>query len=247
MIIKNGISSSGYGDLLLQKDKFAFQDATGQLKLDGPTMAFLMFQKVDPNTVVGMDSVLKRMESAKLGDYGNDVDKMLSHMEQSHKILQDNQRPPENYRRLLLDSLITGPNHVFNEWIQRITDDIEAGFGPNVNVPADKIIIASRTKYNNMCEKKEWSKVDPRNAQIMALSTKLEELTANTQNTEEPEDKEKTANTQNTEEPEDKEQEKTTSTTLEIEGHIKQFLISDLRMSEEEVDELFIFRHASGN
>ena len=178
MIIKNGISSSGYGDLLLQKDKFAFQDnATGQLKLDGPTMVFLIFQKIDPNTVVGMDSVLKRMENVKLGDFSNDVDQMLSEMETSYRILQDNNRPPENYRRLLLDALITGPNHVFNEWIQRITDDIEAGFGTNVNVPADKLIIASRTKYNNMVEKKEWSRVDPRDAQIMALSTKLEALT----------------------------------------------------------------------
>ena len=177
MIIKNGISASGYSDLLLKKDQFAFHDdATGQLKYDGPTMVFLMFQKIDPNTVVGMDSVLKRMEGAKLGDFANDVDRMLSTMEGWYRILQDNQRPPENYRRLLLDALITGPNHVFNEWIQRITDDIEAGFGTNVNVPADKLIIASRTKFNNMSEKQEWAKVDPRDAQIMALHTKLEAL-----------------------------------------------------------------------
>ena len=55
-IIKNGLSPSGYADLLLNKDKFSFHDtATGQLKYDGPTMVFLMFQKIDPNTVVGMD------------------------------------------------------------------------------------------------------------------------------------------------------------------------------------------------
>ena len=85
-IIKNGLSLSGYADLLLHKEKFAFHDnATGQLKYDWPSMVFLMFEKIDPNTVVGMDTVLKRMENAKLKDFGNDVDRMLSTMEQWYK------------------------------------------------------------------------------------------------------------------------------------------------------------------
>ena len=87
--------------------------------------------------------------------------------------------PPENYRRLLLYSLGTGPNHIFNEWIHRITDNIEAGFGTNVNVPADKLIVASRTKFNNMSEKKDWLKIDPRDAQILALTTKIHTMESN--------------------------------------------------------------------
>ena len=71
-------------------------------------MVFLMFQKIDPNTVVGMDTMLKRMEGAKLKDYCNDIDKLLSAMEQWYQILQDNQCPPNNYCRLLLDVLGTG-------------------------------------------------------------------------------------------------------------------------------------------
>ena len=100
-------------------------------------------------------------------------------MEQCYQILQDNQCPPENYRRLLFDALGTGPNHVFNEWIQRITDNIEVGFGKNVNVPTDKLIVVSRTKFNNMAEKKDWLKVNPRAAQILALATKLQTFESN--------------------------------------------------------------------
>ena len=49
---------------------------------------------------------------------------------------------------------------------------------------------------------------------------------------------------QETEEPEEKEA--STTSTLEIqETYVKQFLISDLCMSEEDVDTLF--KHASGN
>ena len=60
--------------------------------------------------------------------------------------------------------------------IYRITDNIEAGFGTNVNVPADRLIVSSRTKYNNMSEKNMWSKVDPRNSQILPLTTKLQSM-----------------------------------------------------------------------
>ena len=46
-IIKNSLSPSGYADLLLHKEKFAFHDnATGQLKYDRPSMVFLMFEKL---------------------------------------------------------------------------------------------------------------------------------------------------------------------------------------------------------
>ena len=57
-ILKTGLFPSSYADLLLQNDKFAcLGDANGQLKYDDATMVFLMFQKVDPNTVVGMGTV----------------------------------------------------------------------------------------------------------------------------------------------------------------------------------------------
>ena len=48
-----------------------------------------------------------------------------------------------------------------------------------MNVPADKLIVASRKKFNNMSEKKDWSKVDPRDAQILALATKLQTFQSN--------------------------------------------------------------------
>ena len=94
-----------------------------------------------------------------------------------------------------------------------------------------------------MSENKDWAKVDPRSAQIMALSTKLEEL----KSTPKKHDKivEKIPNKkQETEEPEEKEA--STTSTLEIqETYVKQFLISDLCMSKEDMDTLL--KHASGN
>ena len=81
-IIKNGISVQGYSDLLLKNEKFAFYNAaTREVEYDVPRMMFLLFQKMDPSTIVGLDSVIKHIENAKLGKHANYVDLMLTAIE----------------------------------------------------------------------------------------------------------------------------------------------------------------------
>ena len=75
---------------------------------------------------------------------------MLIAIENFYKILCDNHCTPDNYRRLLLDALGTGPNFYFNEFIQRIGDDVESGIGANTAISTESPITAARTKYNNM-------------------------------------------------------------------------------------------------
>ena len=132
---------------LLKKDKFSFYNAaTGEVEYDGPSMMFLLFQKTDPSTIVGLDSILKLIENSKLVKHGNNVDSMLAAIEGLYKILCDNHRAPENFRRLILDALATGPNHYFNEFIQRIEDDVESIIGENANITHDALITADCTK-----------------------------------------------------------------------------------------------------
>ena len=40
----------------------------------------------------------------------------------------------------------------------------------------DQLIVTARWKYMNMVEQKEWNKVDPRDAQILALTTVVQEM-----------------------------------------------------------------------
>ena len=176
-IVENMLTAQGFTDLLMAKDKFAYVCATsGEEKYDGPTMLFLVLQKIDPNTVVGLDGILKKLENVKLGDHGNNVDTMLTYMEKLYKNLKDNGRPPENYRRLIFDALKTGPNHDFSLWVKHVHDEVNSGIGHNASIDADKLIIASRSKYNNMVDEDEWGKVDPRDAQLLALQTEFIQL-----------------------------------------------------------------------
>ena len=62
MIIKNGLLPVGYQDIFLQKKKFSFRHPTSnKIKFDGPTMMFVIFQKTQPSTIVGLDSYLKKL------------------------------------------------------------------------------------------------------------------------------------------------------------------------------------------
>ena len=52
----------GHFNLLLEKGKFAFYiAATGEVEQEGPIMVFLLFQKMNPSTIVGLDSILKQI------------------------------------------------------------------------------------------------------------------------------------------------------------------------------------------
>ena len=74
-------------------------------------------------------------------------------------------------------SLFAKVNATFNTFVQRIVDDVESGIGAHAHITTDALIVACKTKYNNMDGRNEWTAVDPRDARIMALTTKLENQT----------------------------------------------------------------------
>ena len=151
-------------------------NAEGQVERHGATMLYLIYDRVDPTTEVGMDVHLKKLERCKMGDHDNDVAIMLRYMEEHCQTLRHNGKEPSNYRRLLLDALLTGPNATFNGFIQRIVDDVESGTGSNRRIQPHAVVAAARAKFNNMKVNGDWSKVDPRDAQILALTTQVNEL-----------------------------------------------------------------------
>lgn len=175
-IIKNGLSPTGWDDLMLQAPKFKYMNPNGEIEYDGVTMMRLIYNIIDPSTVVGFDSVLKKIEQARLSNHGNCVKSMLTSIESLYAILADNNVAPTNYRRLVLDALATGPNADFNNFIQRIQDDVESGIGVYHEITPDTLISASRSKYNNMVDKDVWGLVDPRDTKMLALTTKIDSL-----------------------------------------------------------------------
>ena len=80
----------------------------------------------------------------------------------------------DTYRRHILDALLSGPNADFNTRMKSIKNDVDAGYGYNANVAPAMLLMSAKQLYTNISRRNEWSKVDPRDAQILALTTALE-------------------------------------------------------------------------
>ena len=63
---------TGYNDLFLQQEKIAFyNDVIVEMEFNGATMIYFIFMKTDPSTVIGINPVLKKLETNNLGDHLN--------------------------------------------------------------------------------------------------------------------------------------------------------------------------------
>ena len=75
-----------------------------------------------------------------------------------------------------MNALLPGPNTKFNDFIKRIKDDIYSGIGLNNHMSHDDLTTASCAKYNNMVASGKYSKPNPKDANILALTTKVTAL-----------------------------------------------------------------------
>ena len=78
----------------------------------------------------------------------------------------------EYYDLSLFRYLLSVPNSNLNRFINNIKDEGYIG----IEVDMGEIIQNENKKYNNMITAKEWTKTDPKDATILALTTRLSKL-----------------------------------------------------------------------
>ena len=80
----------------------------------------------------------------------------------------------ETYMRHVLDALLYVPNADFNTRMKSIKSVVDAEYGYNANVAPDTLLVSAKQFYTNILRQNEWSKVDPRDARILDLTTALQ-------------------------------------------------------------------------
>ena len=101
-------------------------DTTGIDLIDGPFLLKLLMDCVDPNIVIGIKVLRANLESVNLHSFGNNIDAMLTDMEDNYVKILDNHSTCESIRQYCLNALLSGPNAKFNAFIERIKDDIDS-------------------------------------------------------------------------------------------------------------------------
>ena len=73
----------------------------------------------------------------------------------------------------MFTALGSGPNTIFNAFIDCINRDIELGTIINQNKTREKIIETARLKYTNMEATSNWNKVEPCGTKLLVLTAQL--------------------------------------------------------------------------
>ena len=150
-LIKNILTDAEYAKLMLKRSIFKFEDdITGIDLIDGPCLLKLLMDRVDPNIVIGIEVLRAKLEFVKLHSFGNNVDAMLTDMEENYGKILDNHSTCESIRRYCLNALLSGPNAKLNAFIECIKDDIDSQTGLNKTMSFNELCTAARSKYNNM-------------------------------------------------------------------------------------------------
>ena len=139
-------------------------------------MLKVLLEEIDPTPSVNVELHCRAIEGAKLQDHKGNVIEMCKSIEIHFQAIVKNGHAydAETYRCHVLDALFFGPNADFNTRMKSIRIDVDAGYGYNANVTPDTLLMAKKKLYTNISRQNEWSKVDPRYAQILALTTALE-------------------------------------------------------------------------
>jgi hypothetical protein len=176
--IFNSLDPRSLKTLELEKDKFTFYENSGIFKKDGPTQLYCLLKLMDPSTAVNIENHRRAIETTRMHHFGNKVTDMVTDISRHYKIIIDNKMEYNNdtYLRHLFEALESGPNAEFNAQIKSIRKDVDMGIGYHSKITPKELISAAITSYNNLVSKDEWGKVDPHQAQIMALTTELNKL-----------------------------------------------------------------------
>ena len=112
---------------------------------------------------------LRRTTSAK---HKHDVKKLTDYMGKIYREILNRNHTHEDYLLDLFNALATVPNESFNSFVRTERQKWELG-GTRT---AREIISESLTIYNNAVSAHTWTTTDPKDAKIIALTTKVDEL-----------------------------------------------------------------------
>ena len=140
-------------------------------------MLKILIDIVKPSLKVGLKEFKDIINKATVKAYNNHPLEMLDAMENTYEeITINHQSTYDQYMDDLFKALKTFQNRIFVDYVMRLEDEWETDPDEDSPTKIDLFIQTVCTKYNNMKSCNKWDVVDPSDAQILALSTQLQEV-----------------------------------------------------------------------
>ena len=143
--------------------------------MGNPAVLYLLLGRVNPSLTINVESLKENIEKARLHQFSNNVDDMLTFIEDKYQKIQDKNKTCESAVRYMMNVLQLGPDKELNNYMREIKGNIDAGTGKHAGITYSELVAAARNKYQNMVARGEYGKVDHREMQMMrALATKVQ-------------------------------------------------------------------------
>ena len=144
----------------------------GKVEYDGPTILWILLQACNPSTRVGVSELKSDLRTATSAKFKHNVKDLTDYMSSKYREIREKGQHHQDYLLDLFNALETVPNDNFAYFVRKERQAWEIGGTKE----ADQLIAEAMTIYNNAVSSNRWKDSDPKDAKIMALSTKLEEL-----------------------------------------------------------------------
>ena len=157
-----------------QADKFTWTSAEGD-EYDGPTMLWILLNVVNPEIKVTVNDLKKQITTARSKMFGHNVKKLTDFMSTKLREIKEKGGSHEDFLLHLYEALESVPNEDFKAEIRTSRREWKKG----AKTDPDTVISNAVKLYNNknVPGNQTWTTRDPKDAKIIALTTKLEQLT----------------------------------------------------------------------
>ena len=157
--------------LKTNRDNISWRDTNGIVEEDEPTMLWL-FNQCNPFTRVGVSELKEDLRRATSAKHKHNVKNLNDYMGKKYHDILDRNHTHEDDLLGLCNALATVPNESFKSFVRTERQKWELG-GTKT---AREIISESLTIYSNTVSAHTWTTTDPKDAKIIALATKVDEL-----------------------------------------------------------------------
>jgi hypothetical protein len=142
----------------------------GTRKLTGPDSSIPYLIR---NLLISMESIREKIETTKFHKFKNNGDTCLSCIEEPYENILDNHSTYNFILCYTSNALLSCPCLDFKTFVEAIKGNMDSGVGPHTKITFEKLVIIFRKKYLNTAVLNKLPVIDPKDAQLIILTTQL--------------------------------------------------------------------------
>ena len=118
--LSNILTPAGYAKIIQGVlDRISFIcPTTGTRFVDGPCLLYLLWDRIDPSLAVNVENLRAAIENIKLHTYENNVDDMLTDIEEKYQKILAMDATCESIICYTINALLSGPDEDFNNFVK---------------------------------------------------------------------------------------------------------------------------------